>query len=675
MQSLVSAVRRRLAMPGLWLRARVISVRMRLLRLGALRLSRVAERLAKLSRSADRRAKTLMLATKPKRRGTGSPKTRHTERRRAAARDGSPAGAWHYVISGVGSREGLRYLLDANLFGRSFDHELLRVPPGDRILVLVPHQDDEGIGAAGTLIRSARAGKEIRLVYYTDGASGHGELHRDEVSRLRYGEARRAWRGLAQRLDFIGVPTGSPGVPARAVDRLVEIVEEFRPTTVFVPTFLEEPFEHRILNRWLLEAADRVPVDELDVWGYQITARAPGTAVVDITDVWRRKRRLNRAWSTSNTNFDYGHLAMGQDIANAMYLKGTKVVKSTAPHAEVFHRFSGREYLELCRRLFALEDSVEESLRNETPPPDFLVVGMQKSGTYWLTALLDAHPQIRCFPSRPGGGDGTGEAHLFDIMARLHGDPESFRRSMSRKLGGYFADLVEGPLPEGEAERAELRVAVSARFARYCDEQRRLHGKTFVGEKTTETVHHLDLVEELLPGVRKVAILRDPRDRVVSFHYHEARKGRRTDGPIRPEDVDAYVERVRIDYEGLLGVRDPYLVLTYEELSRSPVPTLVRLLRFLDAYASEDHARAMLAQASFERLAERDRGVEDAGSHYRKGVVGDWSAELDEASAERMVGALEPLTARIEERFGLDLSSYRASGASAPDRPRSASSA
>ena len=668
MDSLVSTVRRRLAMPRLWLRARATSVRMRLLRLGALRLSRVAERLGKLSRTADRRARALMLATKPKRRGTGSPKTRHTERRRAAARDDSPAGAWHYVISGVGSPEGLRHLFDANLFGRSFNHELLRVPAGDRILVLVPHQDDEGIGAAGTLIRSARAGKQLRLVYYTDGASGHGELHRDEVSRLRYGEARRAWRGIAQRLDFIGVPTGSPGVPAHAIDRLVEIVEEFRPTTIFVPTFLEEPFEHRILNRWLLDAADRVPVDELDVWGYQITTRAPGTAVVDITDVWRRKRRLNRAWSTSNTNFDYGHLAMGQDIANAMYLKGSKVVKSTAPHAEVFHRFPGRDYLELCRRFLALADSVEESLQTEVSPPDFLIVGMQKAGTYWLTALLDSHPQIRCFPSRPAGGDGSGEAHLFDIMARLDGDPESFRRSMGKKLGGYFADLVEGSPPEDESERAELRAKLAARFARYCDEQRRLHGKPFVGEKTAETVHHVDLVEDLFPGIKKVCILRDPRDRVVSFHYHEARKGRRADGPIGQEDVDAYVERVRADYEGLLEMVPPYLVVTYEELSRSSVPTLVRLLRFLDAYASEDHARAMLTRASFESLADRDRGVEDTGSHYRKGVVGDFGAKLDPQSARRMVEALEPLTARIEERFGLDLSSYRAPAAPASDR-------
>ena len=658
MQSAKTAIRRTLAWPYLLVRARLTTLRINLLRSLALRLTRRAERLGDRSRANSSRALALMGRTKPKRTRTKAPKTAHNRRRRAAQRGDGPAGAWHYVIEGVGSQEGLRYLLDAGLFGRSLPRELT-MPPGDRILVLVPHQDDEGIGAGGTLIRSARAGKRLRLVYYTDGATHFGDLPREEVSRLRYGEARRAWRRLAERLDFLGVPTGTLSVPAAAVDRLVEIVREFRPDTIFVPTFLEEPYEHRILNRWLMAAAERTSLEEVDVWGYQITARAPGTAVVDITDVWRRKRRLNRSWTSSNTKFDYGHLAMGQDIANAMHLKGGLVMKSTTPHAEVFHRFPAREYLALTRRFLALAASVEQALEPESPPPDFLVIGMQKSGTYWLTALLDAHPQIRCFPSRPAGGDGSSEAHLFDVMARLETDPESFARSMSARLDGAFADLAEGSLPESETERAELRAKLATRFARYCDEQRRLHGKPFVGEKTTETVHHLDLVEEAFPGIRKLCILRDPRDRAVSFHYHQMRKGRRPDVPIGDADVDAYIERVRADYEGLLGIEGPYLVLTYEELSASPVATLMSVLRFLDAYASEDHVRDMLARASFERLTDRDRGAEAADSYYRKGVVGDWSAKLDPAQAERMVETLEALTARVEERFGLDLGAYR----------------
>jgi len=227
---------------------------------------------------------------------------------------------------------------------------------------------------------------------------------------------------------------------------------------------------------------------------------------------------------------------------------------------------------------------------------------------------------------------------------------------------------VEDPVPEDEEQRGELRERLAARFARYCDEQRRLHGKPLVGEKTTETIHHLDLVEELFPGIRKVCIVRDPRDRVVSFHHHQIRKGRKPDGPIGAAEVAEYLERIRADYAGLLAIEAPCYVLTYEQLSTSSVAVLRELLRFIGADATEEHARTALEQARFERLAGRERGSEDGKSHYRKGVVGDWREQLDPQLAERMVTELDEQTRRLERRFGLDLAGYRAAG----ERPPSA---
>ncbi|MBA2504890.1 MAG: sulfotransferase [Thermoleophilaceae bacterium] len=624
---------------------------------------RRAVHLSRRSHKLARRADQAMAGVRPRRRGTEpAPKTRLQKQRRAKAKASGPFASWQYVLAQAGSQEGLRLLLDGGLFGRSLPR-VLGLPTGDRILVLVPHQDDEGIGAAGTLLLAARAGKRVHIVYFTDGATSLGDLAPEEVSRVREAEARRAWQRVpGVTLEFLRYPTGVPDVSADAVQRLGGILDDFAPSEVFVPTFLEEPYEHRLLNRWLALAHRARPLDAgVDVWGYQITTRMPGTAVVDITSVWRRKRRLNRAWRSQNAFLDYAHLAMGQDIANSAYLKGGAVIKPTRAHAEVFLRFSAPEYLTLCDRYLSLAEAYEASLaEHATPNPDFFVVGMQKAGTYWLTAMLDAHPQIRCFPSRPAGGDGSGEAHLFDVLARLDGgDYGRFRKSMSTKLGGYFADLVPADQPAGEEERAALRERLGKRFARYCDEQRRLHGKPLVGEKTTETVHHLDLVEQLFGGVRKVCVLRDPRDRAVSFHFHQIRKGRRDEGPIARHHVEEYIERVRADYAGLLEIQQPFHVMTYEGLSADPVRVLRPLLDFLGAYSSEAHPAALVEAGRFKRLAQRSPGEELAGNHYRKGVVGDWREKLDLALARKMVAELEPLTVRVEERLGLDLSAYR----------------
>jgi hypothetical protein len=67
----------------------------------------------------------------------------------------------------------------------------------------------------------------------------------------------------------------------------------------------------------------------------------------------------------------------------------------------------------------------------------------------------------------------------------------------------------------------------------------------------------------------------------------------------------------------------------------------------------------MLEASAFSSLAGREPGSEDRQSHYRKGLVGDWKAAMSDAQARRMVEALDPLTAQVEERFGLDLSDYR----------------
>jgi LmbE family N-acetylglucosaminyl deacetylase len=649
--------------PLLRARARWEALRVALVRRRAHSLDRRSERLAERSDQLAERAQAVARREKQARSsGELVPRQRLERRRRAQAR-AVGGSTWLYVLKQVGSREGVRFLLKSGLLGgrlpRSFG-----LPPGDRILVLAAHQDDEGIGAGGTLLQCARAGKQVCIAYLTDGATALGGLDLEHVSRVRYAEAQRAWRRVrGVEVRFVGQPAASPDVAPASVDQLLSLLEEFRPDTLFVLSFLEEPHDHRLVTRWLLEADRRRPLDPaLDVWGYQVTTRVPGNAVVDITPVWRRKRRLNRAWHSQNAIRDYAHLALGRDIANSEYLKHPRLMRPAAAYAEVFVRFDARRYADLCHEFLGLAESVEESLegRAPSPPPDFLVVGLQKAGTYWLSALLDAHPQIRCFPSRPGHADGTGEVHLFDLLARMDRDFESARQSLSKKLGGYFADVLSVEAPEGKGERAAQRARLAERFSEYCDGQRRRHGKVLVGEKTPETIHHLDLVEALFPGIKKVCILRDPRDRVVSFHHHQVRKGRIEAGPVGAKEVAKYTDRVRRDYEGLLDIREPFFLTTYERLSQEPVAVVGELLRFLGAYSSSEQAAELVEAASLERLAGRPRGIADDASHFRAGLVGSWREELDADLAESMATALEEPTRRLEERFGLDLSGYRA---------------
>jgi hypothetical protein len=173
-------------------------------------------------------------------------------------------------------------------------------------------------------------------------------------------------------------------------------------------------------------------------------------------------------------------------------------------------------------------------------------------------------------------------------------------------------------------------------------------------------VHYPALVDHLYPGIRKVCILRDPRDRAVSFFFHQRRKGRLPDdAQPTPADLEAYVARVRADYDGLLALGPPTYVMTYERLSASPVDQVVALLEFLDVDATPDVAAAMVHAGAFESLSGRESGDADPSSHFRQGQVGDWTRYMDPQTSERMIAAVEEPTRRIEARFGIDLSGYR----------------
>lgn len=339
----------------------------------------------------------------------------------------------------------------------------------------------------------------------------------------------------------------------------------------------------------------------------------------------------------------------------------------------------------------------------ESRGPDFLIVGLQKSGSQWVTAILDAHPEINCFPSLAGQKSGVGQGHFFDILGSVDEDGgERFRSSFSKKHYGYFADLV--PLL-GTVSREELHRRFRERYNSWCDLQRT---KRLVGEKTVEYVFHLDLIERLYPGIKKFCILRDPRDRVVSYHFHQLRKKQKPEGLITDEFVDRYIERVRREYESILRHSGSLYCFTYESLAANQIETVAGILGYISVAASDriigdivgagGFARSvaldrffgsevrrfrqfvyvffrflgrMRAHAIAARLARRfflikcrwfdafvfyrARSQNGPASHYRKGVAGDWRNHLAEPQSARIVSALASLHKKLAEKYRINI--------------------
>jgi LmbE family N-acetylglucosaminyl deacetylase len=218
------------------------------------------------------------------------------------------------------------------------------------ILMLAPHQDDECIGAGGTLVRAARAGARVDILYLTDGAQ-QGKRSSEESVTVRRAEAQEVCRRIGAQMHELGLPNARPAPTRDHVRRLAELIRELRPEVIIAPWLLDLPAKHRMPNHllWLADQAFGLP--ECEFWGCQIHNTLVPNGYVDITSVAEEKRELLRCFrSQIEERKPYDHLAMGMAAWNSRFLPPA----STPRYAEVFFTLPKGEFMQLLERFYFL---------------------------------------------------------------------------------------------------------------------------------------------------------------------------------------------------------------------------------------------------------------------------------------------------------------------------------
>ena len=199
---------------------------------------------------------------------------------------------------------------------------------------------------------------------------------------------------------------------------------------------------------------------------------------------------------------------------------------------------------------------------------DVFIVGSPRSGTSWLRTLLAGHPTLAS----------PHELHLFERY--LIPADRAWRHEMAalecRLAAGLSSAAGLVSLLDHDALQAWMRdLYRRSREAALA----RKPGATRMLEKTPNNARHLELVRAIVPGVRIVHLVRDPRDVVASM----LEKSRRPFGDWAPNDV----ERATNSWRAHVGcaMRDARpedtLRVHYEDLREDPTKTLTRLAEFL----------------------------------------------------------------------------------------------
>ena len=185
--------------------------------------------------------------------------------------------------------------------------------------------------------------------------------------------------------------------------------------------------------------------------------------------------------------------------------------------------------------------------------------------------------------------------------------------------------------------------------------------KKLVGESTPAYVFYLDFIDNFYPGIKKICIIRNPKDRVVSWHFNQIRKGRKTEMKILDEfALDYCKKRIMKEYESLLNYNGRVHCLTYEKLSADSEAVIKDMLKYLGVETDDSVVFHMIKEGSFRNLVAKDtgseireRGEESLTSHYRKGTVGDWEKHLTIEQARMIDDLLLDLQKKVFKKFNL----------------------
>ena len=150
-------------------------------------------------------------------------------------------------------------------------------------LVIAPHQDDDVFGCGGLIALRRLAGREVHVVYLTDGSAshpGHPTLTMEMLATQRAAEARAALRMLgveSTAIHFLGARDGTLNRlaakdAATLSESLEKLLRELRPEEIFLPAGDDGSSEHeaafRIFTHAHAASGIHARVREFAIWSW-----------------------------------------------------------------------------------------------------------------------------------------------------------------------------------------------------------------------------------------------------------------------------------------------------------------------------------------------------------------------------------------------------------------------
>lgn len=206
----------------------------------------------------------------------------------------------------------------------------------NKVLSIAPHQDDESVGCAGTLIKHVKSGKHLEIVFCTN----------DTQERIE--ESKRAAEIIGSKKNhYMYFPTRQLNCNNDFKENLGFILNSVKPEAVFMPFFFDRHNDHIAVSWAISELRKKKKIDlNFMIYAYSVWSPLNPNCLFDISKEWDMKRQAIECYKSQLITRDYIKVAQG---LNQYW---GEVKEPGMMYAEAFLKMTAKQYISLWNKVF-----------------------------------------------------------------------------------------------------------------------------------------------------------------------------------------------------------------------------------------------------------------------------------------------------------------------------------
>ncbi|GAA4268015.1 sulfotransferase domain-containing protein [Hyunsoonleella aestuarii] len=265
------------------------------------------------------------------------------------------------------------------------------------------------------------------------------------------------------------------------------------------------------------------------------------------------------------------------------------------------------------------------------------IIASPRSGTTWLSKMLNAHPNTLCV-----------ERRLFGDYADFVKDQNQIHPRLRVTLDKYVNSLL---LHHGLSSQNKTSLT-KALINTIIKEERNISGKAIVVDKITPYLNTsntvLNQINTYFPKSKLIFLVRDGRDVLTSGVFHWFNKqhqdvklnnfekqrralylenGKELERFFQDKEIKQWANEWLQPLQIIESAKKQHdvKIIHYEALLEKPEIVLAECFKFLKVKLNQEILNKCVTSASFKNMSQgREKGQAKHNAHIRKGIAGDW---------------------------------------------------